>query len=42
MGTTSGEHTEQENNSKREGRKLRGGEGGEDRKKKNFIEGIND
>ena len=39
---TSGEHTEQENDSKRAGRRQRGGEGGEERKKNNFNEGIND
>ena len=33
--TTSGEHTEQENNTKRAGRRQRGGEGGEERKKIN-------
>ena len=30
---TSGEHTEQDNNTKRAGRRQRGGEGGEERKK---------
>ena len=39
---TSGEHTEQENNSKRTGRRLRGGEGGGERKKKNFSDGLNE
>ena len=34
-GTTSGEHTEQENNTKRASRRQRGGEGGEERKKMN-------
>ena len=34
-GTTSGEHTEQENNTKRAGRRQRGGEGGEEREKIN-------
>ena len=39
-GTTSGEHTEQENDSKRAGRRQGVGEGGEERKKINFNEGI--
>ena len=38
----SGEHTEHKNNSKRAGRRHRGGEGGEEKKKINFTDGLNE